>query len=261
MRSYKIRGAYNFIAGLSRRRAGRRRGVRQCRQPRPGGGVELPPPRACAARCSCPSARRARRWPASGPWPATSSTCTSPARASTTPSPPRPPTRRRPAPPWCPPSTIPPPSPARAPSRSRWWSSSAAAPTSSSSRSAAAGSSRASPSSLDGLGARHRGGGGPARRGARHGALARGGAARHHRHRRRLRRRRRGAHARASSRSPSCATWCRRSMVVEEGRVCTEQLDLYQVDGIVAEPAGALAIAALDAIAADDRRARAWCAS
>ncbi len=37
--------------------------------------------------------------------------------------------------------------------------------------------------------------------------------------------------------------------VVEEGRVCTEQLDLYQVDGIVAEPAGALATAALDAIA------------
>jgi threonine dehydratase len=34
--------------------------------------------------------------------------------------------------------------------------------------------------------------------------------------------------------------------VVEEGRVCTEQLDLYQDDGIVAEPAGALAIAALD---------------
>ena len=37
--------------------------------------------------------------------------------------------------------------------------------------------------------------------------------------------------------------------VVAEGRVCTEQLDLYQVDGIVAEPAGALSIAALDGIA------------
>jgi threonine dehydratase len=37
--------------------------------------------------------------------------------------------------------------------------------------------------------------------------------------------------------------------VVEEGRVCTEQLELYQVDGIVAEPAGALASAALDAVA------------
>jgi threonine dehydratase len=40
-------------------------------------------------------------------------------------------------------------------------------------------------------------------------------------------------------------------VVVEEGRVCTEQLDLYQVDGIVAEPAGALATAALDDVAPD----------
>ena len=32
---------------------------------------------------------------------------------------------------------------------------------------------------------------------------------------------------------------------VDEGRVCTEMLDLYQVDGIIAEPAGALASAAL----------------
>jgi threonine dehydratase len=37
--------------------------------------------------------------------------------------------------------------------------------------------------------------------------------------------------------------------VVAEGRVCTEQLALYQDDGIVAEPAGALAIAALDSLA------------
>ncbi len=36
--------------------------------------------------------------------------------------------------------------------------------------------------------------------------------------------------------------------VVPEGAVCTEQLALYQDDGIVAEPAGALAIAALDAL-------------
>jgi threonine dehydratase len=42
-----------------------------------------------------------------------------------------------------------------------------------------------------------------------------------------------------------------RMVVVEEGRVCTEQLDLYQVDGIVAEPAGALATAALDDVAPD----------
>ena len=32
---------------------------------------------------------------------------------------------------------------------------------------------------------------------------------------------------------------------VAEGRVCTEMLDLYQVDGIIAEPAGALAAAAV----------------
>jgi len=42
-----------------------------------------------------------------------------------------------------------------------------------------------------------------------------------------------------------------RMVVVEEGRVCTEQLDLYQVDGIVAEPAGALAVAALDDVASE----------
>jgi threonine dehydratase len=34
-------------------------------------------------------------------------------------------------------------------------------------------------------------------------------------------------------------------ITVPEGRVCTEMLDLYQVDGIIAEPAGALASAAL----------------
>jgi threonine dehydratase len=34
-------------------------------------------------------------------------------------------------------------------------------------------------------------------------------------------------------------------VTVAEGRVCTEMLDLYQVDGIIAEPAGALAAAAL----------------
>jgi threonine dehydratase len=34
-------------------------------------------------------------------------------------------------------------------------------------------------------------------------------------------------------------------LTVPEGRVCTEMLELYQVDGIIAEPAGALASAAL----------------
>jgi len=36
---------------------------------------------------------------------------------------------------------------------------------------------------------------------------------------------------------------------VAEGRVCTEMLALYQTDGIIAEPAGALATAALDSLA------------
>ena len=36
--------------------------------------------------------------------------------------------------------------------------------------------------------------------------------------------------------------------VVPEGQVCVEMLDLYQVDGIIAEPAGALAPAALPAL-------------
>ena len=40
-------------------------------------------------------------------------------------------------------------------------------------------------------------------------------------------------------------------IVVEEGRICTEQLALYQDDGIVAEPAGALALAALEDFAPD----------
>jgi threonine dehydratase len=34
-------------------------------------------------------------------------------------------------------------------------------------------------------------------------------------------------------------------LAVPEGQICTEMLDLYQVDGVIAEPAGALATAAL----------------
>ena len=37
-------------------------------------------------------------------------------------------------------------------------------------------------------------------------------------------------------------------VTVDEGRVCTEMLDLYQTDGIIAEPAGALATSALDGL-------------
>jgi threonine dehydratase len=48
-------------------------------------------------------------------------------------------------------------------------------------------------------------------------------------------------------------------LTVPEGRVCTEMLDLYQVDGIIAEPAGALASAALGE-EVPSSRARRWCA-
>lgn len=34
-------------------------------------------------------------------------------------------------------------------------------------------------------------------------------------------------------------------LVVSEGAVCTEMLDLYQNEGIITEPAGALSVAAL----------------
>lgn len=37
-------------------------------------------------------------------------------------------------------------------------------------------------------------------------------------------------------------------VTVDEGRLCTEMLQMYQADGIIAEPAGALATAALDAL-------------
>jgi threonine dehydratase len=37
-------------------------------------------------------------------------------------------------------------------------------------------------------------------------------------------------------------------VTVDEGRLCTEMLDLYQSDGIIAEPAGALTTAALDTL-------------
>ena len=65
----------------------------------------------------------------------------------------------------------------------------------------------------------------------------------------------------ASSPSPSCATSCTHIEVVEEGRVCTEQLDLYQVDGIVAEPAGALGHRRPRRHGLGRGRAGPWCAS
>ncbi|MDQ6773219.1 MAG: threonine ammonia-lyase IlvA, partial [Candidatus Dormibacteraeota bacterium] len=46
-----------------------------------------------------------------------------------------------------------------------------------------------------------------------------------------------------------CARHLERMVAVAEGKVCTTMVDLYQNDGIIAEPAGALAVAALDDVA------------
>ncbi len=92
------------------------------------------------------------------------------------------------------------------------------------------------------LGARRRAGG---RRGD-DGRAGRGRAG-HARARRPVRRRRRGRTGRARCRTrrwPPRGTWCR-SPPVDEGAVCTAMLDLYQNEGIIAEPAGALSVAAL----------------
>lgn len=45
-----------------------------------------------------------------------------------------------------------------------------------------------------------------------------------------------------------CKKVCSDIVLVSEGKDCTTMIELYQNDGIIAEPAGALAIAALDAI-------------
>jgi len=46
-----------------------------------------------------------------------------------------------------------------------------------------------------------------------------------------------------------CRQHLERVVVVPEGKVCTTVIELYQNEGIIAEPAGALAVAALDEIA------------
>jgi threonine dehydratase len=46
-----------------------------------------------------------------------------------------------------------------------------------------------------------------------------------------------------------CSTHLDSVQVIPEGAVCTTMIDLYQNEGIIAEPAGALSVAALDAIA------------
>ena len=42
-----------------------------------------------------------------------------------------------------------------------------------------------------------------------------------------------------------CKRLIREILAIEEGKVCTEMIDLYQSEGVIAEPAGALSIAAL----------------
>ena len=48
-----------------------------------------------------------------------------------------------------------------------------------------------------------------------------------------------------------CSDYVDRVIPVPEGRVCTEMLEFYQRDGIITEPAGALATAALDDLAGE----------
>ncbi|MGI4788882.1 MAG: threonine ammonia-lyase IlvA [Janthinobacterium lividum] len=45
-----------------------------------------------------------------------------------------------------------------------------------------------------------------------------------------------------------CRDRIKEIMLVDEGKVCTEMIDLYQNEGIIAEPAGALSLAALDSL-------------
>ncbi|MEO6797806.1 MAG: threonine ammonia-lyase IlvA [Candidatus Dormibacter sp.] len=50
-----------------------------------------------------------------------------------------------------------------------------------------------------------------------------------------------------------CRQHLDRVVVVPEGRICTTMIELYQNEGIITEPAGALAIAGLEDVAADIR--------
>ena len=56
-----------------------------------------------------------------------------------------------------------------------------------------------------------------------------------------------------------CRRYVDRVVVVPEGKVCTTMIDLYQQEGIIAEPAGALAVAALDDLADEVRGRRVVC--
>jgi threonine dehydratase len=48
-----------------------------------------------------------------------------------------------------------------------------------------------------------------------------------------------------------CRRYLDRVVVVPEGRICTTMIELYQNEGIITEPAGALSIAALEDLAAE----------
>jgi threonine dehydratase len=48
-----------------------------------------------------------------------------------------------------------------------------------------------------------------------------------------------------------CDRYLERVVVVPEGKVCATVIDLYQNEGIIAEPAGALSVSALDAVAGE----------
>lgn len=48
-----------------------------------------------------------------------------------------------------------------------------------------------------------------------------------------------------------CKNYVEEILYVPEGKVCTTMIELYQEEGIIAEPAGALAVSGLDAIAKD----------
>ncbi|HSW96783.1 MAG TPA: threonine ammonia-lyase IlvA [Candidatus Saccharimonadales bacterium] len=48
-----------------------------------------------------------------------------------------------------------------------------------------------------------------------------------------------------------CKKYVEEILYVPEGKVCTTMIELYQEEGIIAEPAGALAVSGLDAIAKD----------
>ena len=245
VRSYKLRGAYNLMMQLIRRGARRRRRVLVGGQSRPGVRHGLPVDghsrsdlRAeqhaeAEARSHSVPRRRLHRVD----------------RRSATP------TTRPPRPRWTTSRAPVPRSFRRTTTRARWPVRAPSPPSSSTNstanriwssfRSAVAAASQASrriwPSAPQHVGAGRRAGGcgGDDRR------VGRGGAG-HARPRRPVRGRRGGA---ARARCTYAALAAAGDMVsittADEGAVCTAMLDLYQNEGIIAEPAGALSVAAL----------------